>query len=139
MTRRRSDEAKRVSGTFRSDRAALVPALPGVGIGKPPGHLGADLAALWSELSAMVPKGVCGPNDAAGFEMLVRLTPRIRTNRFTAADVVQSRALMLDFGMLPNAPARLGLSAPEAPNKLQRFLDDAPLLRRKRGLSKFVG
>jgi hypothetical protein len=109
------------------------------GIGPPPDHLDEATAALWRQLAARLPEGVGNRHDGPSFELLVAVMAKLRSGKFSAADCVQLRSLLHDFGMNPSSHLRASMPPPDLrPNKLQEFLNDAPRLRRKRGLASFL-
>ena len=137
MARRKSAELHALTGTGR--RGRTYERLPEVGgIGEPPDGLPVEMVATWKELGEAMPGGIATPADRAAFEVLVRTMTRIRAGAGGAADAAQARLLLEAFAMTPNSARRAMMAPPAPPNKLERFLADAPTPRPRKGLSAFV-
>jgi hypothetical protein len=85
---------------------------PEGGIGPAPKHLDAELVSVWRELAAAVPTGVSAPHDRAAFELLVRLTARMRAGRLNGSECSQLRQLFAGFAMLPAGRQALDVAPP---------------------------
>lgn len=127
MVHRVSRETKQLRGTYRKDRDRQR--APDVGtIGPPPKSFEKHLAPIWKELVASLPKEFGVPSDRLSFELLVRLTYKMREqiDEMRSGDITQLRLLMETFALSPSGRQRLAVPAPPKPREkddLDEFVD----------------
>ena len=126
----------RLAGTYRADRHEVANPAPEGALGAPPKHLDPEHARVWRELAKGLPDGLAGTSDRTAFELLIRLTARMRSGAMTAAEAGQLRMLLASFGLSPADRGKVTITPRQRePHPLDEFFDDRP----PTGLAKFRG
>lgn len=87
----------------------------------PPEHLTPELKALWIELTAQVLPGVAKYSDRIGFELLVKLTHKLRTDTLAnTAEMTQLISLLGRFAMTPADRSKVEVVKPPK-SALEKF------------------
>jgi phage terminase small subunit len=92
-------------------------------LGSPPKYLSPEEKKIWKEISAKLLPGVAFESDREAFEMLVRLTHKMRTNfaAMMASDRAQLINLYARFAMTPADRSKVQVAAPKE-GQLDKFL-----------------
>ncbi len=95
-------------------------------LGGPPERLSAELKTLWHELAAEILPGVAKRSDRTAFELLVKLTQRMRDNeQANTAEMTQLISLLGRFALTPADRSKVVVSTPTA-SALSKFLSNRP-------------
>jgi len=93
-------------------------------LGPPPERLSADLKTLWHELAAEVLPGVAKQSDRTAFELLVKLTLRMRNDELrNSAEMTQMISLLGRFALTPADRSKVVVSTPQQ-SALSKFLSN---------------
>lgn len=118
MPRRTSNEAKRLAGTFKPSRERPEPE-PIEAELLPPAHLSDAAKAYWRRKAPELQRlGLLMPIDVEAFGLLcaiqVHIDELIANGRMPGRDLMVSyRALINQFGLTPDARARLAWTPPK--------------------------
>src|SRR5258708_19161979 len=91
-------------------------------LGTPPKYLAADEKKIWKELAKQILPGVAFESDRTAFELLVRLTNKMRTNQMTkTSDMTTLISICSRFAMTPADRSKVSVEKPKESN-LNQFL-----------------
>lgn len=126
MARHRTPTATlEVRGSFIQHPARIRPNEPTSDepLGGPPKRLAAEEKKVWREIKARVLPGVACRSDRDAFEVLVRLTHKVRTNFefMKVAELTLLTSLWARFGMTPADRSRVSVTKPPK-SDLSKFL-----------------
>ena len=95
-------------------------------LGTPPKYLTAAEKKVWKELAKQLLPGVAFASDRVAFELLVRLTAKMRTNQMTkTSDMTTLISLCSRFAMTPADRSRVSVEKPKD-SSLSSFLNRRP-------------
>jgi phage terminase small subunit len=94
---------------------------PSKPLGRPPAYLNETERAVWTEIAKRLPAGVAMEPDRDAFELLTRLTVKMRNGELGSEGRSTIITLWARFGMTPSDRARLSIEPPKASN-LDKFL-----------------
>ncbi len=95
-------------------------------LGNPPERLSAEHKALWHELAAEVLPGVAKQSDRTAFELLVKMTKRMRDDELkNTAEMTQLISLLGRFALTPADRARVLVNS-KPTSALGEFLKNRP-------------
>ena len=93
-------------------------------LGTPPKHLSDEEKKVWKEIAKRIPPGVAFESDRDAFEMMVRLTSRMRAGlEMRAADRATLISLWSRFAMTPADRSRVAVEK-EKDSSLSKFLSN---------------
>jgi len=100
MTVRKSDQQKKLEGTYRKDRALKSPAgaLP---LGKIPKHLTDEQKEAWTELVGMIPEGVLFRSDRLILEVTADLMAKQRSGELNNGSLKLYLSCLQKLGLSP--------------------------------------
>lgn len=84
-------------------------------LGKAPGHLPPNVAAVWDEIASISPPGVFGDSDRLSVEVACNLIAEMREDPrdFSASRLAQLRGLLGQFGMTPADRSKVIIDNPD--------------------------
>jgi hypothetical protein len=92
-------------------------------LGSPPKYLTADEKKIWKELAKEILPGVAFQSDRTAFELLVRLTHKMRTNQMTkTSDMTTLISICSRFAMTPADRSRVSVEK-QKESGLSKFLN----------------
>lgn len=127
MTRRKTDDQKRVEGTYRPDRARPTETMAAVLL--PPSTLPAAAQAVWRRVEPQLRAAgilhVLDRDALALFSVLqARLDTLYQSGEVPGRDLVSAvTRLMQRLGLDPDSRKRLAISAPPAPRPRGKYDD----------------
>lgn len=120
---KKSTETKKLQGTFRADRdgktAGTAPESP-AGLGQPPEHFTDEQLSIWAEIEGKLPEGVATRADSITFEVLCRLTEKMRSGEASATEITLLLRSLGKFGLSP--AERANVVPVPAPKKKSKWL-----------------
>jgi hypothetical protein len=98
---------------------------PSKPLGRAPKYLNETECAVWAEIAKRLPAGVAMEPDRDAFELLVRLTVKMRAGELSGKGRGTIITLWSRFGMTPSDRARLSIEPPKD-STLEKFLKNKP-------------
>lgn len=111
-------------GAFLANPARSRPAEPQGNrpLGPPPNYLATDEKKIWKELAKQVLPGVVFRSDRTAFELLTRLTGKMRSGQMkSSSDMAMLISICSRFAMTPADRSRVSVEKPKE-STLNQFL-----------------